>query len=196
MSVTQLLTAEDLHAMPDVPGKRFELVRGELVEVPTAGYPHAQLVRALQRLLDRFAVEHRLGEVFGDGLGYIIARDPDVVRVPDVSFIVRERLPAGHPHGFVPFAPDLAVEIVSPGDRAEDVYGKVREYLAAGVRLTWVFWPKYRAVSVYEPGGVTRELSGPFHNRWWGYGPHPRSCRRLLLVPGVGEEEDRPHQYL
>ena len=160
MSVTQLLTAEDLHAMPDVPGKRFELVRGELVEVPTAGYPHAQLVRALQRLLDRFAVEHRLGEVFGDGLGYIIARDPDVVRVPDVSFIASRCVRAGRIEDFVPFAPDLAVEIVSPGDRAEELYGKVREYLDAGTRLVWVFWSKYRAVSVYEPGGVTREL-GP-----------------------------------
>ena len=160
MSATRLITAEEMYAMPDVPGKRFELVRGELVEVPTAGYPHAQLVRALQRLLDRFAVEHRLGEVFPDGLGYIIARDPDVVRVPDVSFIAGDRLPAEGLQGFVPFAPDLAVEIVSPGDRAEDVYGKVREYLAAGVQLVWVFWPKYRAVSVYEPGGVTREL-GP-----------------------------------
>jgi Uma2 family endonuclease len=160
MSVTQLLTAEDLYAMPDVPGKRFELVKGELVEVPTAAYPHAQLVRALQRLLDRFTVEHRLGEVFGDGLGYIIARDPDVVRVPDVSFIAGERLPDEGIQGFVPFAPDLAVEIVSPGDRAEEVYGKVREYLAAGTRLVWVFWPKYRAVSVHAPGEPTREL-GP-----------------------------------
>ncbi len=159
MSVTQLLTAEDLYAMPDVPGKRFELVRGELVEVPTAGYPHAQLVRALLRLLDPFVVEHRLGEVFPDGLGYIIARNPDVVRVPDVSFITRERVPAEGIQGFVPFAPDLAVEIVSPGDRAEDVYGKVREYLAAGVRLVWVFWPKYQAVSVHASGAPTRELS-------------------------------------
>ena len=158
MSDTQLLTAEDLYAMPDVPGKRFELVKGELVEVPIAGYPHAQLVRALQRLLDRFVVEHRPGEVFGDGLGYIIARDPDVVRVPDVSFIARERLPAQGIQGFVPFAPDLAVEIVSPGDRAEELYGMVREYLAAGVRLVWVFWPKYRAVSVHAPGAPTREL--------------------------------------
>ena len=160
MSVTQLLTAEDLYAMPDVPGKRFELVRGELVEVPPATYPQALLVVAVVLRLHQFVAERRLGEVFGDGLGYIIARDPDVVRVPDVSFIAGERLPAEGIQGFVPFAPDLAVEIVSPGDRAEDVYGKVREYLTAGTRLVWVFWPKYWAVSVYEPGGVTREL-GP-----------------------------------
>ncbi len=80
--------------------------------------------------------------------------------MPDVSFIAGDRLPAEGLQGFVPFAPDLAVEIVSSVDRAEELYGKVREYLAAGTRLVWVFWPKYRAVSVYEPGGVTREL-GP-----------------------------------
>ncbi len=160
MSTTRLLTAEEMYAMPDVPGKRFELVRGELVEVPTAGYPHAQLVRALLRLLDPFVVEHRLGEVFPDGLGYIIARDPDVVRVPDVSFIARRCVRAGRIQGFVPFAPDLAVEIVSPWDRAEELYGKIREYLAAGVRLIWVFWPTSRSVSVHAPSAPTREL-GP-----------------------------------
>jgi Uma2 family endonuclease len=150
MSVTQLLTAEDLHAMPDVPGKRFELVRGELVEVPTAGYPHAQLVRALQRLLDRFAVEHRLGEVFGDGLGYIIARDPDVVRVPDVSFIAGARLPAEGIQGFVPFAPDLAVEIVSPGDTASEIEQRVRDWLDGGASMVWVVYPSAPSLTAYR----------------------------------------------
>lgn len=144
--------------MPEIPGKRFELVRGELVEAPGAGYPHAQLVIALVMVLRPFVVERDLGKVFADGLGYIIACGPDVVRVPDVSFIAKDHLPDEGFEGYVPFAPDLAVEIVSPGDRAEEVYGKVREYLAAGTRLVWVFWPKHRAVSVHTREGDTREL--------------------------------------
>ena len=159
MSVKQLLTAEQLWAMPEVPGKRFELVKGELVEVPPAGGLHALIVKVFLRLLDPFVLARNLGEVFADGLGYIIGRNPDIVRVPDVSFVSRARLPAGGiPEGFIPFAPDLAVEIVSPGDRAEEVYGKVREYLAAAARLVWVVWPRHRAVTVYTANGEVREL--------------------------------------
>ena len=164
MSVTgqekRLMTAEELWELPEAPGKRFELVRGELVEVPGAGYPHAELVMALLLLLHPFVAGRGLGRVFGDGLGYIIKRGPDLVRIPDVSFISRERIPEEGIQGFVPFAPDLAVEIVSPGDRAEDVHEKAREYLAGGVQLVWVLWPRSRSISVHEPGGVTREL-GP-----------------------------------
>lgn len=115
--------------------------------------------KLILRLLDPFVLAHGLGEVFADGVGYILARGPDLVRIPDVSFIARERLPAGVvPEGFIPGAPDLAVEIVSPGDRAEEIYGKVREYLGAGTRLVWVVWPRYRAVTAYTPDGQVREL--------------------------------------
>ncbi len=158
MSLKQLVTAERLWEIPEKPGIRYELVRGELVEVPGAGYPHARLGRALMRLLDPFVVERDLGEAFPDGLAYIIAREPDTVRIPDVSFISKGRLPQEDIEGFVPFAPDLAVEIVSPTDRAEEVYGKVREYLEAGTRTVWVFWPRYQSITVYVPEKNPREL--------------------------------------
>ncbi len=56
--------------------------------------------------------------------------------------------------------PDLAVEIVSPNDRADDINDKVHEYLEAGARLVWVFWPRRRAVMVHEPDQPIHEL-GP-----------------------------------
>lgn len=159
MTVKQRLTAEQLWALPEVPGTRYELVAGALVEMPGAGGIHGLLVKVLLRLLDAFVLSRELGEVFADGVGYVIARDPDVVRIPDVSFIARARLPAGGvPEGFIPGAPDLAVEVVSPGDRAEEVHGKLREYLDAGARLVWVVWPRHRAVTVYTPDGRAREL--------------------------------------
>lgn len=159
MSVQQLLTAEQLAEMPEVAGTRFELVKGVLVEVPGAGALHGFIGGLLYRLLTAAAAERGVGHAFPDGVGYIIARRPDVVRIPDVSFIARGRLPGGEiPEGFIPSAPDLAVEIVSPGDRAEEVYGKVREYLAAGTRLVWVVWPRYRSVTVYTADALVREL--------------------------------------
>ena len=159
MSVKQLLTAEQLWELPEAPGKRHELVKGELVEVPGAGALHGLIVGLIYRLLAAFVGEHGLGYAFGDGVGYILGREPDLVRIPDASYVARERFPEGGiPEGFWPIAPDLAVEVVSPHDRAEDVHDKVREYLAAGARLVWVLWPRSRAVTVHTAGVAPREL--------------------------------------
>jgi Uma2 family endonuclease len=157
----RLMTAEELWALPERPGVRYELVEGALVEVPGAGAVHNLIAALVYRLIYDFISGRDLGLVFTDGLAYILGRNPDRVRIPDVSFVAREHVPAGGvPAGFWPGAPDLAVEIVSPNDRAEDVREKVREYLAGGVRLVWVLWPSSRSVSVHAPGAPTREL-GP-----------------------------------
>ncbi len=161
MEVKQLVTAEELWALPERPGVRYELVEGELIEVPGAGLLHNLIVGLFYRLLDDFARGRDLGLVFTDGTAYVLRRNPDVVRIPDVSFVSWGRLPAtGVPEGFGPFAPDLAVEVVSPNDRAEDVHDKAREYLAAGTRLVWVLWTKRQSVTAHTPDGVAREF-GP-----------------------------------
>jgi Uma2 family endonuclease len=161
MTVKTLMTAEELWEAPEVPGKRFELVRGELVELPGAGGQHGLIVGTFYLLLQPFVSARGIGQVFADGVGYIIARAPDVVRVPDVSFISTARLPEGGiPEKYIPVSPDLAVEIVSPGDRAEEVFEKVREYLAGGSRLVWVVWPRRKGVTAFNSEGVYREY-GP-----------------------------------
>ena len=160
MSTTQTMTADALWSLPEVAGRRYELVRGELVEVPGAGGRHGQLALWIGMLLLRFVGPRRLGVVSGDGPGYLLGRDPDTLRIPDVSFVAADRLPAGGvPEAFWPFAPDLAVEIVSPNDRAEDVHGKAREYLNAGTRVVWVVRPRTRRVAVYRGEGDTQESS-------------------------------------
>ena len=142
MSVKQVLTAEDLWTMPEVPGKRFELVDGELVEMPGTSGIHGLIALAVAILLRGYVRAHDLGFVWVDGTAFIIARDPDVVRVPDVAFVARNRVPAVDVRaGFVPFAPDLAVEIVSPNDRPGEVQTKIGEYLGAGSRAVWVILP-------------------------------------------------------
>lgn len=161
MSVKQLITIEDLWEMPEKPGVRFELVDGELVEVPGAGAVHTMIMVTLFKLLSECSQRHQYGIVFPDGLGYILSPHPGRLRIPDVSFVSRDRIPStGIPEGFWPGAPDLAVEIVSPNDRAEDVHAKVGEYLEAGARAVWVLWPRERSVTVYGAAGSVNEL-GP-----------------------------------
>lgn len=144
------VTADELSAMPD-DGFRYELVRGELRQTPLAGAEHGMICVNVIVTLARHIKLHGLGQGFGTGTGFQIASDPDTVRAPDVAFVRKERIPeSGISETFWPGAPDLAVEVVSPGDTYSEVEEKVEEWLAAGARAVWVLNPKWRGVSVYR----------------------------------------------
>jgi len=76
---------------------------------------------------------------------------PGLVRLPDVSFVSRQRLPGGKvPREPIPdLAPDLAVEIISQGSTPQEMERKLREYFEAGVKLVWYVYPQTRTVRVY-----------------------------------------------
>lgn len=57
-------------------------------------------------------------------------------------------------------APDLAIEVLSPGNRASEMQEKVLDYLVAGSRQVWVVDPRLRSVTVHTPGGEARLLMG------------------------------------
>lgn len=157
MTTTRLYTAEDLFEMGDTDGS-FELVHGELVPMtPTSG-AHGSSSHRISRALGNHVEPEGLGFVFVSEAGFILHRDPDIVRAPDVSFVLAERLPNGPPDTYIPFAPDIAVEVVSPSDRQRDVQAKVVEYLDAGTRLVVVVEPKSRTVTAYAADGTARVL--------------------------------------
>jgi Uma2 family endonuclease len=159
MSVGHQITAEDLWEMPEVPGKRLELVNGELVEMPGSGALQSLIATTLLRLLHRFVEKQDLGLVFPDGLGYVLRRNPDYVRIPDVSYIAWDRVPEGEIEDvFWEGPPTLAIEVVSPNDRADDIYDRVLDYLEAGSHQVWALWPRQRSVSIYRPDGDIRQL--------------------------------------
>ncbi len=140
---------------------RAEIRRGELIRMGPSGARHGKVTVRAGRRLDEFVQSRRLGEVFGAETGFILERDPDTVRGADAAFVSAARLPGGEiPAGFFPGAPDLAVEVLSPDDRASEVEEKVGEYLHAGARAVWVLNPKTRSLTTYAPGGVAR-LLGP-----------------------------------
>lgn len=90
--------------------------------------------------------------------GFILRRDPDRVRSPDVWFLSHGRLKEVAREGFYEGAPDLAVEVVSPGEEAEAVLAKVLDYLGAGARAVWLVYPELQAVEVYGRGREGRLL--------------------------------------
>ena len=159
-ATTQLITAEELFRMPD-DGWRYELVKGELHKMSPAGSEHGAVVMNLGAPLGMHVKANNRGVVFGAETGFRLATDPDTVRAPDLAFVRRERIPAtGIPKQFWPGAPDLAVEVLSPGDTVYEVEEKIAEWLAAGASAVWVLNPKRRTVTVHRSTDGPRTLSG------------------------------------
>jgi Uma2 family endonuclease len=134
--------------------------------VTPAGYAHGSIEIRIARALANFVEAARLGDVLGAETGFHIASDPDTVRAPDVAFVCSERIPSERPEGFFQGAPDLAVEVLSPNDKASEVNAKVQDWLDAGCRMVWVVDPATKTVSVYrsrtqiEVLGVSDTLPG------------------------------------
>jgi hypothetical protein len=118
--VRQQVTADELFHMPD-DGFRYELVQGELRRMNPAGNVHGRIAVRITWRLAQYVEENRLGTVYAAETGFRLASDPDTVRAPDVAFVSQARVEAvGEVEGFWPEAPDLAVEVVSPGDKVFD----------------------------------------------------------------------------
>lgn len=151
-TVETLYTPADLLRMPEA--VRFELVGGQLVE-RNVSQESSWIAGELYRLLANYCEATGVGWTFPADAGYqCFADDSAKVRKPDVSFVRSEVIQRhGMPAGFAAYAPDLAVEVISPHDRSEMLSEKIEEYLAAGVRLVWVVDPLARKVSVYRPDG-------------------------------------------
>ena len=152
-------TASELYAMPD-DGFRYELVKGELRRTSPAGGEHGAVIWNLSGLLAPHVKV--IGQGFGAETGFKIASDPDTVRAADIAFVRRERIPEGGiPKNFWEIAPDLVVEVISPGDTYSEVEEKVEDWLNAGVRAVWVIDSKRRCVTVYRSlTDVTRLSEG------------------------------------
>ncbi len=149
---TRQMTADEFLELPD-DGLLHELVRGEVVTMSLAGGLHGKVTLKIGRLIGNHVEDHRLGDTFAAETGFLIERDPDTVRGPDVAFVRIERLSKIiNPDKHVPFAPDLAVEVLSPNDRPDSVEEKVQMWLAAGSNAVWTVDPMEKTVTVHRAG--------------------------------------------
>ena len=144
----RVVTADELLQMPD-DGFRYELVRGELRQMCPAGHGHGYVAMRIGWRLGEWVERHRLGKAYAAETGFVLERDPDTVRAPDAAFVCTERLDAvGQRPEYFPGPPDLAVEVVSPGDTRAEVEEKTLSWLAAGTRAVMVADPARRTVTV------------------------------------------------
>jgi Uma2 family endonuclease len=155
----KLLTVEEFWKLSET-YKRRELVRGKVVEVMPPGGEHGSVAGTIVTLLHVWLKQNKLKGYVAVEAGYILARSPDVVRGPDVSYVCSERIPeTGVPKAFWQLAPDLAVEVVSPSETADEVRDKVHDFLAAGTPLVWVAYPRTREVVAHTADGLARTFA-------------------------------------
>ena len=155
-----LLTADDLAKQSD-DGSRYELVKGVLQKMPPAGFEHGICAAEIGSKLTVYVKRHKLGYVCGAETGFRIAQNPDTVRAPDAAFVCQASIERqGIIKGYWEGAPDLAVEIISPGDTYAEVAEKVEMWLAAGCKLVWVINPRRKTVEVYRPNADFTILRG------------------------------------
>lgn len=145
----QLMTAESLLA--NHPKQRCELVQGEIRLMSPAGSEHGWVIVNVTAPLGVFVKEKKLGYIFGAETGFLIERDPDTVRAPDVAFVSAERISDRPPAQFFPGAPDLAVEVLSPGDTASEVQEKAEAWLASGCKEVWLVDPRRKTATKLIP---------------------------------------------
>lgn len=153
-TATKTYTLDEFAALPG-DGKRYELVKGELIEMPPAGEEHGAIEGNTLGYLWAYNQQQNLGRVYTSDTTFILDQEKQTARLPDVSFVAKERVV--RTPGFVPFAPDLAVEVVSPNDLWSEIDDKIEEYLQAGVRLIWIIYPRRQVVYVYRAGSSNRQ---------------------------------------
>ncbi len=142
-----LHTAEDLlHKLED--GKHYELIMGELIEMSPTNALHGVIVQELAGFIWNHVRTHKLGKVFAAETGFTVSTNPDTVLAPDIAFVsVARAKPLTEK--FAAVAPDLAVEVVSPGNTAGEMNQKIVLYFQAGTRQVWIVYPKTQTIHIY-----------------------------------------------
>ncbi|HEV2237736.1 MAG TPA: Uma2 family endonuclease [Ktedonobacterales bacterium] len=154
------LTVDDLLALPDDADWQYELVDGRLVRMPGSGWEASRIAARLIIALGAFVEQRNLGAVTGADGAYNVTAPGATLQtglVPDVAFVAAARMPTSSSPEYrkAPrLAPDLVAEVVSPSQHHPEMSAKAQLYLAAGVRLVWLVWPRQQQVEVWRPGSA------------------------------------------
>lgn len=157
------MTADELLLMPkfvDSNDYFYELIAGELRTMSPTGGTHGILCARLAVLLYQYVEANDLGVVFGAECGFKVETNPDTVIAPDVAFVRYEKMATvENMDKFLPFAPDLAIEVLSPSNTFSEIDEKIELFLAAGTQAIWIVNPRRRTVTIYQQQNAPRILT-------------------------------------
>jgi Uma2 family endonuclease len=142
-------TDEEFRALPD-DGHHYEVVNGELVDMGNSGAKHGYICSLLLAALMNYILPKKLGVILDSSTAFTMKNGNK--RSPDIAFFAKERLQGLEelPTGYLEGAPDLAVEVLSPGNTVEEIDDKLKDYFENGTRLVWVISPNQHYVLVYR----------------------------------------------
>lgn len=152
------LTLEEFRAMDESDGWLYELDDGLLVREPRPKRPHGTALSLLAYALTGYALEH--GGIVVTDTGVILEQDPPRVYGPDLAYFRDEPAPYGDRDGWITRAPDLAVEVISPSNRAAAMKRKIRKYFESGAGEVWIVYPSTRSVDLHSAADEIRTLTG------------------------------------
>jgi Uma2 family endonuclease len=157
MSTATLLTVEQFEQLPEEDGVQYELKDGQLVRLGEAKFGHAKFGDErtkfrIARSLMAYILAHPIGEVYSETAFEL---SPSRVCAPDVAFLSNESVAKGDPEHIYRGAPDLAIEVVSETENALELRQKIQDYLDAGSKAVWAFYPRLRVIAVYDQSGVS-----------------------------------------
>jgi Uma2 family endonuclease len=155
VAVEKTYTIADYEALPE-DGKRYELVAGKLIEMAGGREDHARISSILNSYLGMYVIQNKLGVVYNSDARFItVGGERPTVRQAGVSFMQTDRVTRGVVT--IPYAPDLAVEVISPGNDFVEIERKVREYCRAGAQLVWVIEIEDQVAHIYRAGSNQRQ---------------------------------------
>jgi Uma2 family endonuclease len=139
--------------------KGYELLDGELTEMPAMGFEATQAAgEVYSHLLDWNRKARHGVLVYGDGCYACFPDRPRHYRKPDVSFIVCDPDAFVAPKGYYPDSPDLIVEVLSPTNTMGDIAERIDDFFAAGTRLAWIIDPELRYAMIQRPDDSIQKI--------------------------------------
>lgn len=156
----QFISADDFLLIvehPEYEDRIVELVEGEIVDMPLPNPIHAAILGTLSAEIINFVRKRDLGRVLVGDAPFVLERNAegrDTLRGLDIAYISAERFPGKLPRSPLHVAPDLAVEIISPSNKAEDIEKKIEQFLDAGTTLIWIVYPDLRSIAVHMHDGT------------------------------------------
>lgn len=127
--------------------KQIEIVNGKEEIKNMSGAKAGGITTRLTSEIGLFLKSNKLGRVYGPDTMFTIGKND---RMPDVSFVAKEKIPKkGEPLSKWKFAPDLAIEVISPNDTYDKIFDKLNEYFSAGVKQVWLAEPRFERIRVY-----------------------------------------------
>lgn len=154
-----LVTAAELVRIAPRDDYRYELVAGRVIRMSPPGWQHGVIVSRLLVALVSYLRGRNAGEAVAE-VGFTLQTNPDTVRGPDIAFVRQDRVPRETLRTFWPGAPDVAIEVKSPGDTRREMDVKVAEYLSAGASAVVVVDPDDSTVTLHRPGTSSHVVRG------------------------------------